>query len=59
MVELIAFFASPLGAILIKEVPELVGQIVKVAHEKGAVKPEEWLSYIQSQKSWNEIQPAK
>ena len=59
MVELIAFFASPLGAILIKEVPELVGQIVKIAHETGKVKPEEWVAYISSQKSWNDVQPAK
>jgi hypothetical protein len=52
---LLAFFASPLGAILIKEVPELVGQIVKIAHQKGAVTPDEWLAYIASQKQWDEV----
>ena len=56
---IIAFLSSPLGAILIKEVPELVGQIIKIAHEKGLVKPEEWVEYIASQKSWEQVAPAK
>lgn len=55
---LIAFLTSPLGALLIKEVPELVAQIIKVAHDTGAVKPQEWLDYINSQKTWDQVPPA-
>jgi len=55
MPAIIAFLTSPLGAILIKEVPELVGEIIKVAHQKGAVTPEEWLTYINSQKTWDQV----
>jgi hypothetical protein len=55
MPALLAFFASPLGAILIKEVPELIGEIVKIAHQKGAVTPEEWYQYIATQKTWEQV----
>jgi hypothetical protein len=52
---ILAFLTSPLGAILIKEVPELVGQIIKIAHDKGLVKPEEWVAYINAQKKWEDV----
>ena len=55
MAAILAFLSSPLGLILIKEVPDLVGQIIKIAHEKGLVKPEEWLTYIQTQKQWDQV----
>lgn len=57
MPALLAFLTSPLGAILIKEVPELVGQIIKIAHDTGHTSPQEWVDYIASQKSWDQIQP--
>lgn len=55
MGSLFAFLSSPLGVILVKEVPDLVAKIVKIAHERGAVTAEEWLAYIASQKTWENV----
>ena len=55
MAAILAFLSSPLGLILIKYVPDLVGQIIKSAHETGHDKPQEWLTYIQTRKQWDEV----
>ena len=55
MAQILAFFSSPLGMLLIKEVPDLVGQVFQIAHQKGLVKPEEILTYITESKTWEQI----
>lgn len=59
MSPVIAFLLSPLGGILIAEVPDLVGKIIKIAHETGKVTPQEWMDFINSQKQWDDIKPAQ
>ena len=58
MPPILLFLASPLGGILIAKVPELVGEIIKIAHDTGHLKPQELLDYVNSQKTWEQITPA-
>jgi len=58
MAAIIAFLQSPLGVLLIKYVPDLVGNIIKQAHETGKTTPQEWLDYINSGKTWDQIPTA-
>lgn len=58
MTAFIAFLTSPLGVALINAAPKLIAELISIAHEKGLVKPEEILTYIETQKTWDQIPPA-